>query len=273
MVSHCDRHSCVVCRTSAINEIEQYLKSDKAAGFLQSGCFCFIRCVKSMKVSWYQLSALRVGFGMVDILDVNSTSLTSFLADVPNQITGRKVLIAGRGTNIVGRDESSDGDLVIRCSDSTMSLSGNGVLTAGTGCGLPVLAEFSARSGLAGLTLLGGIPGSLGGALRMNAGANGLEIGQFVQRIHGVNCRDLTIWEWNRGDGGWGYRQSPVPADVFLVSAQFELPLANAEEEIEKYISSVSSQENKNSSPDFSTRKYSTEEMNALFDSLDDIEI
>lgn len=90
-------------------------------------------------------------------------------ADVP-------VLVIGVGSNLLIRDGGVDG-LVIRLGRGFVDMKADGeVLEIGAGCLDVNAAQFAAQSGVAGLEFLSGIPGTIGGAVAMNAGAYGAEI-------------------------------------------------------------------------------------------------
>jgi len=81
------------------------------------------------------------------------------------------------------------------------------------------------------MALLSGIPGSLGGACVMNAGANGAEIGSFVVSMRGFSLLDGAPWTWTRRQGGFAYRTSPVPREVLVTSLELELPVCEDKDE------------------------------------------
>ena len=94
------------------------------------------------------------------------------------------VFILGAGTNIVGSDTTYNG-VMIRATGScfaSISVEGNSVI-CGAYAKLPMLCSAAAKAGLSGLAPLSGIPGTVGGAIRMNAGANGAEISDFVKSV------------------------------------------------------------------------------------------
>jgi UDP-N-acetylmuramate dehydrogenase len=92
-------------------------------------------------------------------------------------------LVIGNGSNILVGDRGIRG-LVIRLGEKFSSAEWREhSVTAGAGKMLPALALEAAERGLAGLEFASGIPGSLGGAVRMNAGAYGSAIGEFVTRV------------------------------------------------------------------------------------------
>lgn len=90
----------------------------------------------------------------------------------------------GNGSNLLVRDEGYDGVMLSTAAMDQMAvLPGEPALYAHSGALLPRLANLAAEAGLSGLEFASGIPGSVGGAARMNAGAYGGEMSQVVERV------------------------------------------------------------------------------------------
>ncbi len=103
-------------------------------------------------------------------------------------------LVIGRGSNLLVSDKGIDG-VVIKLGEKLSHLEIDGTsVTVGGGFSLITLANILSRKGLAGLEFAGGIPGSIGGATYMNAGAHGSDMSQIVIRAE-VLFSDGTI-EW-----------------------------------------------------------------------------
>jgi UDP-N-acetylmuramate dehydrogenase len=83
------------------------------------------------------------------------------------------------------------------------------------------LARAAADAGIAGLAFYRGIPGSIGGALRMNAGAHGGETTDVLVEARGVDRRG-EIRVFSHADMGFAYRHSSAPADVIFTQALFQ---------------------------------------------------
>lgn len=96
--------------------------------------------------------------------------------------------LLGNGSNTLFADEGYDG-VVIRLGRGLDQISAdpNGVLTAGCGASLSAVCRFAAERGLAGLEFAYGIPGSVGGAVYMNAGAYGGEMKDVLQAVDGLD--------------------------------------------------------------------------------------
>jgi UDP-N-acetylmuramate dehydrogenase len=138
------------------------------------------------------------------------------------------VRILGGGSNILLPDQGVAG-LVIHLAAPTFSeikVAGRTV-TAGGGAKLGHVISTAVREGLAGLELLVGIPGSVGGALRLNAGANGGDIGQRTRRAT-VMTRAGDIVIHQRQDLRFAYRQSSLD-ELVILSAEFELEKEDSE--------------------------------------------
>lgn len=147
-----------------------------------------------------------------------------------------RVLILGNGSNLVGSDEPPE-VLAIRLSARgfcavTVDAENENRIHAGARISLPALAARAAELKLGGLAPLSGIPGSLGGALRMNAGAHGCSIGTFVRNLSGFFL-DGSPWSATGDAVLWEYRRSSIPGNVVVTGAVLELPagdpLAEAE--------------------------------------------
>lgn len=130
------------------------------------------------------------------------------------------VLVLGAGSNILVRDGGVEG-VVIRLAKGFQEISIEGLfLRAGAGVPDVKLASAAAKAGIAGLSFYRGIPGSIGGALRMNAGAYGSETKNVLVSCRGVDRRG-EILEFSNADMGFSYRHCGVAEDVIFTRAIF----------------------------------------------------
>ena len=130
--------------------------------------------------------------------------------------------ILGGGCNVLVRDEGVSG-VVIRLSEpvfTQVEVDGQNV-KSGSGATLAALISQSARHGLAGLESLVGIPGTVGGALRHNAGDRVSEIGQYVHAVSAVDGSG-KIHNREREDANFDYRASDLE-DAVIVSVKLKL--------------------------------------------------
>lgn len=182
---------------------------------------------------WYELSALRAGLGTVWQVHLQEASALSEVLAWGHE-RGLRLLPLGGGTNFIGMDDAEAKVAVLRLGGAVEEVrpDDDGGVQVGAGQSLGGLLVRLARCGWGGMSALSGIPGTLGGALAMNAGANGSEMAPFVDKLFGVKMTDGTSWTWRRGAGGWGYRTSPVPADVMLTHARLRLRPVETTQEV-----------------------------------------
>ncbi len=130
------------------------------------------------------------------------------------------VLVIGSGSNLLVRDGGLDG-VVIQLGKPFASIAVDGE-TIAAGAAVPdvKLASAAARAGVAGLAFLRGIPGAIGGALRMNGGAYGAETADVLIDARGVG-RDGSIHIYSCAEMGFTYRHCGVPDDVIFTHARF----------------------------------------------------
>jgi UDP-N-acetylmuramate dehydrogenase len=145
--------------------------------------------------------------------------LASFLAGLD---PATPVLPVGVGSNLIVRDGGVPG-VVVRLPKSFARVSvepGNRVRAGGAAMGITV-ASAARDAGIAGLEFLRGIPGTVGGAVRMNAGAYGREASDILIETR-IVLRDGTIETWPATKLGYTYRHSELPDGAVVVEALFE---------------------------------------------------
>jgi UDP-N-acetylmuramate dehydrogenase len=174
-----------------------------------------------------ELTWFRVG-GPAQILFTPSDEddLAYFLAHLPTELP---VVVVGVGSNLIVRDGGLPG-VVIRLSPrgfGEMSAE-SAVVTVGAAALDKRVAETAAAAGLAGLEFFFGIPGTIGGALRMNAGANGAETKDVLIEASGVG-RDGQKHAFSNAEMKFVYRNSGVDPSIIFTSARFQGKPASAE--------------------------------------------
>jgi UDP-N-acetylmuramate dehydrogenase len=134
------------------------------------------------------------------------------------------VKIVGAGSNLLVCDEGFRG-LVITTKSAFRSIEADGeTVRAGSGVTLGRLIQACQKLGLSGLEPLSGIPGTLGGALYMNAGAYGTEISRFVEKAHVLFKADLKGRDLTAESMSFGYRTSSFTQDDIIESTELVLP-------------------------------------------------
>ena len=136
---------------------------------------------------------------------------------------GLKVLVLGRGSNLVISDRGFDG-LVVRLVGAFRDIRidrQTGSVSAGGAAALPLLARGAAREGLSGLEFYVGIPGSVGGAVTMNAGFYGTETADVLVSASILDTMSGSVADRPAADLGFGYRASNVSGDDVVLGASF----------------------------------------------------
>jgi UDP-N-acetylmuramate dehydrogenase len=139
----------------------------------------------------------------------------------------------GRGSNILIDDGGLPG-LTLHLAKSLQNLERrDDTLRAGAGVGLPRLARTAAELGFSGYEFLAGIPGTVGAAVRLNAGAHGGSLAQVLRRVW-VATPQLQLREFQAGELGLAYRSSLLLnfPHWLVVEAEFQLTTPAAPETI-----------------------------------------
>lgn len=148
----------------------------------------------------------------------DADDLATFLAAKPADL---RVSVIGVGSNVIVRDGGIPG-VVIRLPAAFGKIRSDGIrLYAGAAALDAAAARASADAGIAGLEFLRGIPGTIGGALRMNAGCYGAEIKDVLVEARAIDAQGNHI-TLSRADMGFAYRKSSVPQGTIFVEALFE---------------------------------------------------
>jgi UDP-N-acetylmuramate dehydrogenase len=166
------------------------------------------------------LTWFRVG-GPAQVLftPADEDDLAYFLSHLPEDIP---VTTVGVGSNLIVRDGGVEG-VVVRLSPKgfgQIDYAGKGQLLAGTAVLDKRLAEAALQHKTGGLEFFFGIPGTIGGALRMNAGANGGETKDVLVYANGVN-RDGDFVTLTNAEMEFAYRTCGAPDDIIFTSALF----------------------------------------------------
>jgi UDP-N-acetylmuramate dehydrogenase len=178
-------------------------------------------------LSLAELTWFRVG-GPAQVLFTPSDEddLAYFLAHLPGELP---VYVLGVGSNLIVRDGGMPG-VVIRLSPRGFGETGaeHDIVSAGAAALDRRVAETAAAANISGLEFFFGIPGTIGGALRMNAGANGSETKDVLLEATGID-RGGRKHSFTNADMKFVYRNSGVDASVIFSSARFRGVLAAPE--------------------------------------------
>ncbi|MFW2342698.1 UDP-N-acetylmuramate dehydrogenase [Brevundimonas sp.] len=156
----------------------------------------------------------RVG-GAADVLflPADAEDLAAFLKALDPDVP---VTVLGVGSNVIVRDGGVEGVVIRLAGRPWAQITTEGdTITAGAGALDSMVARASAKAGIAGLEFYAGIPGTIGGALTMNAGCYGSETKDVLVSAWGLNRRGERV-EFALADFGYTYRHSVVPENEII---------------------------------------------------------
>ncbi|MBN2114286.1 MAG: UDP-N-acetylmuramate dehydrogenase [Acidimicrobiia bacterium] len=132
------------------------------------------------------------------------------------------VLVLGRGSNLVVSPQGFPG-LVIRPAQGMagVAVRGDGLVAAGAAASQPAVARRCAAAGRGGLEFMVGIPGSVGGAVRMNAGGHGSDTASWLVSARVIDLLRAVVTERPVGALGLAYRHSDLADTDLVVAATF----------------------------------------------------
>ena len=165
--------------------------------------------------SWF-----RVG-GPADLFfqPADEEDLLAVVEALPPEVP---VTILGYGSNLLVRDGGVRG-LVVRPGKALGAIVITGTrIRAGAGAGDVLIAEKAAEAGIAGLAFLRGIPGTIGGGLRTNAGAFGGALADVLVRARLFDRRWGQVVTWEQDDFAFGYRQSALTREQIVLAVELE---------------------------------------------------
>ena len=166
--------------------------------------------------------AARVGVTLAADADVAA------LAEMVAQ-SGADVLVVGKGSNLLVADAGFDG-IAVWLGPGFDQVQIDGLeIKSGADAGLPVLARQSAAAGLTGFEWAVGVPGSLGGAVRMNAGGHGSDIAASLIHAQVADLRAGAVERWDQPRLKLGYRSSALADHHLVLGAELGLAAGDAE--------------------------------------------
>ena len=182
--------------------------------------------VNLSSVTTYRFGGLCKNFIVIDNVDNFS--------HISEKINSSNTFVLGKGSNIAFADSEYDGFVLQTDFKFINLLNDENSLEVGASVYLPVLSRYLKEQQLGGGEFLLGIPGSIGGALKMNAGAYGYEIGNNVVE---VSCYDLDQKQIIKLDSktiNYSYRKSNNLNNKVILSAILKFEKGNPKEIFEK---------------------------------------
>ncbi len=153
-------------------------------------------------------------------MPADADDLAMLMAALPGDVP---VTVIGLGSNLLVRDGGIEG-VVVRLSArgfGSVAIEKGGRIRAGTALADRRLAAAALEAGLGGFAFYHGIPGGIGGALRMNAGANGGETRERLVEAVAIDRQGNRL-KLSNADMGFAYRHCSAPDDLIFVEAVFE---------------------------------------------------
>ncbi|MGM4981548.1 MULTISPECIES: UDP-N-acetylmuramate dehydrogenase [Rhizobium] len=168
------------------------------------------------RVTWF-----RAG-GLAELMfqPHDTDDLIAFLKILPEEVP---LTVVGVGSNILVRDGGIPG-IVLRLSAKgfgSVELQGDNRILAGAACPDKHVAAMAMDNSIGGFHFYYGIPGTIGGAARMNAGANGVETRERVVQVHAVDRKGEKHVLTN-AEMGYSYRHSDASEDLIFTHVLFE---------------------------------------------------
>ena len=167
-------------------------------------------------------TSFRIG-GPADamVLVENETEL----AEVLKLVQGSEHILLGNGSNFLVADSGYPGIMIKLAGEfDDVKETGDGLICAGGAKLLSAVSAFATEHGLTGFEFASGIPGSVGGAMFMNAGAYGGEMKDIVESVRLMKPDGSEIVERSNSEMEFGYRHSKIQDDGMIVlSVKFKL--------------------------------------------------
>ena len=175
------------------------------------------------ELTWFRVGGPAQAF----FLPQDENDLAYFLQTLAVEIP---VTVIGAGSNLIVRDGGVPG-VVIRLGRgfNEIKVEPDNRIASGTAMLDVMVARAAQAAGIAGLAFFSGIPGSIGGALRMNGGAYVGETKDVLVEARGVD-RQGNLRSYSNAEMGFSYRHCGVPDDVIFTAALFQGRAGNPEE-------------------------------------------
>ena len=179
-------------------------------------------------------TTMKIG-GPADILiEPNSIDQIQKIINIAKE-TNTPLTIIGNGSNLLVRDKGIRGIVVVLKDEFSQITVNENILTAQSGATLRSAAIESFEKNLTGMEAVSGIPGTVGGAIIMNAGAYGTEMKDIVKNVVCID-RDGNIQNFNNEEMDFSYRHSTASEkDLIVLEVSFDLKPGNHEEIIESF--------------------------------------
>ena len=168
------------------------------------------------------LTTYGVGGNGACVVKVTSSEQVIAVSEVIRRHPGVETLVVGRGSNLLIADKGFDGVVVVMSPSSTENavVVDGDIVEAGGAMLMPVLARRSVGAGRGGLEWCVGIPGTVGGAVRMNAGGHGADMASSVVEATVLSLRSGQIRQVSAEQLGFYFRGSALSNNHVVLSVR-----------------------------------------------------
>ena len=170
-----------------------------------------------------QFTTMKVG-GIAEKICIPSTTdeLVQLMTEV--SLKNNPWSLIGGGSNVLVSSHDIPGIVIVTTALNWIEQVGPDLLIAGAGVRLPRLSAYACKLGLSGMEFFEGIPGTVGGAIVMNAGAHGCSTNQVLETVTVFNTKKSHLYTLTPTDIQFGYRTSSInPQENIVLSAKFRL--------------------------------------------------
>lgn len=161
----------------------------------------------------------------VDVANLTDLETVASMA----QAIGERLLVVGRGSNLLVADAGFSGVALSLVGEFEQVTIEDTLVVAGAAVPLPALARQTVAAGLTGFEWAVGVPGSIGGAVVMNAGGHGSDMAASLVSARVLNTLTATIEVWEAAELAFSYRSSAIDAHHVVLDATLRLDSGDAD--------------------------------------------
>ncbi len=178
--------------------------------------------------SWNDYTSLGAGIGTFPVLKIATLSQIAYLVkQFRKHLPDYTLRPIGGGTNLIGADRIIPKTVFLKllpgADFSRIEHIGKGLFRSGAANSLKNVLDFTCGCGFGGASGLYGIPGTIGGATIMNAGACGQSVGDFIDFVEMINLETGKMTRLQHKGIVWEYRHTSLPANVMILRVAFRL--------------------------------------------------
>tara|TARA_B100000029_G_scaffold10172_1_gene11110 strand:- start:344 stop:1246 length:903 start_codon:yes stop_codon:yes gene_type:complete len=188
------------------------------------------------KYTWFQTGGKALCYCLIN----NSIDLQYLLKQIPEEVP---LFILGAGSNILVRDGGFNGIVIKLGKDFRKISNKENKIIVGASVLDSVLAKFALNNSIKNLEFFSGIPGTVGGAIKMNAGCFGYETKDYIDKFSVINRLGIQKI-YSKKDAKFNYRTSSVTDDLIIESAVFESEKGNQNQINSKMLDIINQREN-----------------------------